>query len=257
MQPNAYPGCSVRPRRVTSWSARGPSSAIGRSAPGRARRRRERAPRHEEGETTAVLHVRRARQDDASEVAGVHVRSWQVGYRGLLPDEYLDGLRAEDRMHRYTFGSTRSDRPDDHGGRRGRASSVGLSLPEPTRDPDDAGRGEVLALYVDPEAWGTGVGRRLMAEARRRLARGGATEAVLWVLAGNDRAQRFYARRRLGGRRRPSERRGVERGRRRDPLPAPASLITKKRGVGSRARRPPCRRAAICGARRRCRRWRG
>ena len=30
-------------------------------------------------------------------VARVHVRSWQVGYRGLLPDAYLDGLRAEER----------------------------------------------------------------------------------------------------------------------------------------------------------------
>ena len=28
------------------------------------------------------------------EVARVHVRSWQAGYRGLLPDAYLDGLRA-------------------------------------------------------------------------------------------------------------------------------------------------------------------
>jgi hypothetical protein len=35
----------------------------------------------------------------------VHVRAWQVAYRGLLPDEYLDGLRAEDRAGRYTFGS--------------------------------------------------------------------------------------------------------------------------------------------------------
>lgn len=41
--------------------------------------------------------VRAARTDDALAVAGVHVRSWQVGYRGLLPDAYLDGLRAEER----------------------------------------------------------------------------------------------------------------------------------------------------------------
>ena len=53
-------------------------------------------------------------------------------------------------------------------------------------------QGEVLALYVDPEAWGLGVGRRLMAEARERLGRSGFTDAVLWVLVGNDRAERFY-----------------------------------------------------------------
>jgi GNAT superfamily N-acetyltransferase len=52
--------------------------------------------------------------------------------------------------------------------------------------------GELLALYVDPEAWGTGVGRLLVGEARAHLARRGFVEAILWVLSGNSRAQRFY-----------------------------------------------------------------
>lgn len=138
-----------------------------------------------------MLNTRHARQEDAAAVAGVHVRSWQVGYRGLLPDEYLDGLRAEDRMHRYTFGSGDPNDPttivavED-------GVICGFVTTRASPDPDDAGRGEVLALYVDPQAWGTGVGRHLLGEARRQLARGGATQAVLWVLAGNDRAQRFY-----------------------------------------------------------------
>ncbi len=34
---------------------------------------------------------------DAAGVAAVHVRSWQVGYRGLLPDDLLDGLSVEQR----------------------------------------------------------------------------------------------------------------------------------------------------------------
>ena len=50
----------------------------------------------------------------------------------------------------------------------------------------------MLALYVDPGSWGRGVGRLLMAEARDGLRRAGFTGATLWVLAGNDRAQRFY-----------------------------------------------------------------
>jgi hypothetical protein len=40
------------------------------------------------------MFLRRAEPADAMEVARVHVRSWQVAYRGLLPDAYLDGLRA-------------------------------------------------------------------------------------------------------------------------------------------------------------------
>ncbi len=135
--------------------------------------------------------VREAQRQDAAEVAGVHVRSWQVAYRGLFPDDYLDGLRAEDRMAHYTFGAARPDGPvtlvavvD--------ATLCGFVSTGPSQDEEAAGAGQVYALYVDPPTWGRGIGRSLIVEARARLHRQGFTEAVLWVHPGNDRAQRFY-----------------------------------------------------------------
>jgi GNAT superfamily N-acetyltransferase len=53
-------------------------------------------------------------------------------------------------------------------------------------------KGELLALYVDPSHWGEGLGQHLIAEGRWRLARRRFTEAMLWVLVGNERAERFY-----------------------------------------------------------------
>ena len=112
-------------------------------------------------------------------------------YRGLLAPDYLGGLRPEDRMGHYEFGSTDPDTPatlvavED-------GVLVGFATTGPARDADVPDGGEVLALYVDPEAWGLGVGRRLMAEARQRLSESGYADGVLWVLVGNDRAQRFY-----------------------------------------------------------------
>jgi GNAT superfamily N-acetyltransferase len=47
-------------------------------------------------------------------------------------------------------------------------------------------------VYVDPDRWRRGVGRALIREARARLARQGFEDAALWVLAGNERAERFY-----------------------------------------------------------------
>jgi ribosomal protein S18 acetylase RimI-like enzyme len=61
-----------------------------------------------------------------------------------------------------------------------------------SRDADTIGLGEVYALYVDPDRYRSGLGRLLMAEARRRLREASIEEAVLWVLRGNDRARRFY-----------------------------------------------------------------
>jgi GNAT superfamily N-acetyltransferase len=71
---------------------------------------------------------------------------------------------------------------------------VGFATFGPSRDADASGLGEIYALYVDPESYGGGTGRLLMAEARRRLHDAGMNEAILWVLRGNKRAQRFYER---------------------------------------------------------------
>jgi GNAT superfamily N-acetyltransferase len=59
---------------------------------------------------------------------------------------------------------------------------------------DDAAAGEVYAIYVLPEAWGTGAGHALMHESLQRLRDDGYREAVLWVLDDNPRARTFYER---------------------------------------------------------------
>ena len=40
-----------------------------------------------------MAQVRKAKVEDASGIALVHVRSWQVAYRGHMPDEFLDRPR--------------------------------------------------------------------------------------------------------------------------------------------------------------------
>ena len=127
--------------------------------------------------------------DDALAVAGVHVRSWQVGYRGLLPDAYLDGLRAEERARRYHF-----DDPDPRSPRTlvavegGEIVGFGSTAPAPGLD----GVGELVALYVDPTAWRRGVGRALIQAARARLVEQGFGACVLWLLVGNRAGEAFY-----------------------------------------------------------------
>jgi len=55
-----------------------------------------------------------------------------------------------------------------------------------------AGCGELGALYVDPDYWGRGIGTVLVRAARARLRDQGFREAMLWLLAGNARGERFY-----------------------------------------------------------------
>ena len=46
-----------------------------------------------------IAEIRKATVQDASAIAFVHVRSWQVAYRGHMPDEFLDGLDVEKRAN--------------------------------------------------------------------------------------------------------------------------------------------------------------
>lgn len=145
-----------------------------------------------------AVELREARRGDELAVAEVHVRSWQEAYRGLMPDEYLDALDPHDRAGRYTFGSADPDAPTTvlavEGGEDGEGPILGFTTFCPSRDADVPGVGEIVSLYVDPDRHRGGVGRLLMAEARRRLREAGYTDALLWVLDGNGRAARFYER---------------------------------------------------------------
>jgi GNAT superfamily N-acetyltransferase len=137
-----------------------------------------------------AVSVRHARVDDAPALGLVHVRAWQAAYRGQMPDDYLDGLRPEERAAGWERG-LRRDRARDPvlvAERDGRV--VGFAVVGPPRTPQDAG--ELYAINVDPDHWGTGAGRALLLAAHAELARLGYGEAVLWVLPGNRRARRFY-----------------------------------------------------------------
>ncbi len=138
-----------------------------------------------------IMLLRPAAPGDEHEVAQVHIRSWQSAYRGLLPDGYLDTLDPDSRAARYTFADSGDDRPyttvlvDDE-------RICGFTTIGPCRDPDKSTAGELYAIYVHPDCWQLGAGRMLIQEARQRLAGRGFAEAVLWVLVGNARAERFY-----------------------------------------------------------------
>lgn len=137
------------------------------------------------------MKLRPAVPEDAMAVARVHVRAWQVAYRALMPEDYLAGLRPEERAQRYDFGTLDPARPRTLVAVEA-DTILGFATISPARDGDAIDQGELCALYVEPDCWGRGVGRALASGARGDLRRLGFTRAVLWVVAGNARAEQFY-----------------------------------------------------------------
>lgn len=127
-------------------------------------------------------------------VARVHVRSWQAAYRNILPDDYLDQLRPEDRAAKHDFTSCDPLKPHTIVAFEERLSPAiqGFATIMPVTDSYMPDHGELCALYVDPQHWGKGLGVALVSAARAQMFEHGFRNAILWVLTGNVRAERFY-----------------------------------------------------------------
>lgn len=138
-----------------------------------------------------MTEIRPAAPDDALAVARVHVRAWQAAYRGLIAQAYLDSLKPEVWAAKYGFQRAGPEQPTTLVAVDG-GVVCGLAMFGPYRGEELANSGELLAIYVDPDYWHTGLGRKLVVAARDGLRRDGFTEAALWVLDGNARARKFY-----------------------------------------------------------------
>ncbi|MCW2959825.1 MAG: acetyltransferase [Thermoleophilia bacterium] len=130
---------------------------------------------------------------DAERIGAIHVGAWQWAYRGLMPDEFLDGLDPVAR------GETWAGRLADQVSCLGQVVAVsggevvGFASFGESRDDDAAlHTGEVLAIYLDPAHVGTGVGRELFGAALAKLRDAGNQRATVWVLDTNERGRRFY-----------------------------------------------------------------
>jgi ribosomal protein S18 acetylase RimI-like enzyme len=136
------------------------------------------------------MPVREATIADAVAIARVHVASWQVAYRELIPASRLATFTVPARTAAWRHNLGRrsevfTDVFDDGDDGIVGFASFGASRELP-------GWGEIWAIYVAPEAWGRGVGSALFADAMATLAARGLARVMLWVLEGNERALRFY-----------------------------------------------------------------
>ncbi|HUG46928.1 MAG TPA: GNAT family N-acetyltransferase [Candidatus Limnocylindria bacterium] len=145
------------------------------------------------GKCDGMVHLRRAHQADAEQIARVHVLTWQSAYRELLPAPFLAGLSVEARRGHWAnqlavLSAERTPWLAEADG-----EVVGFAHVGPSRD-DDAGptTGEVYAVYVLPDCWDRGLGRNLLQHGERDLLAHAYDEATLWVLDSNERARRFY-----------------------------------------------------------------
>jgi ribosomal protein S18 acetylase RimI-like enzyme len=137
--------------------------------------------------------IREARPEDAAQIAGVHVRSWQAAYRGMIADEILDAQSVADRERLW---ADVLGRPVIRGLPLTRVAIDGrtvLGFCNAVAHDDDADA-TIAAMYVEPGHLRGGIGSGLLAAVLQGLAEARLTDVVLWVLEDNRGAISFYER---------------------------------------------------------------
>ncbi|HEY7294275.1 MAG TPA: GNAT family N-acetyltransferase [Dehalococcoidia bacterium] len=144
--------------------------------------------------------MREAQCTDAAGIARVHVESWRTTYRGTVPSAYLDVLSAEQRRPSWERQLCSAE------GRTSVFIAVDATTDEiagfASGGPEQSGTiaeypWELYAIYLLAGRQRRGAGRLLVTALVQRLRERGARELLLWVLAENQPARRFYEA--LGG----------------------------------------------------------
>jgi ribosomal protein S18 acetylase RimI-like enzyme len=139
-------------------------------------------------DSLAPATLRPAVASDAPALADVFIAAWRGGYRGVVPDEVIDGLDA-------TEWNATLRRTVDAPGRHTVVAVDGTGTPvgfaSYGSDEEHPGDGYLASLYVHPRAAGAGVGGRLL---RHALAAMSTLDVRLWVFDGNAAARRLYER---------------------------------------------------------------
>ena len=147
------------------------------------------------------IKIRTATIKDSDDIANIHALSWQIGYDGILSDEYLHGTVSEERRNTWR---------------------KSLTYPKSNQcifvaESENEIIGFICALYAEHSEWGSyidnlhidrsyqskGVARLLLERAVQWCNKESPeTGMCLLVSQYNERAQKFYTR--LGGRKKAS-----------------------------------------------------
>lgn len=141
------------------------------------------------------MNIRIAISDDANAIARVHVDAWHTGYEGIMPRDFLQSISLASRERQWAkVLSTTSD--GNYAVIEYDNAVAGFSVYGPPRDQDmqSMNTGELVALNISPQAWGKGLGGKLVRHAIESAQLLGWDSIYLWVVRENSRAKALYER---------------------------------------------------------------
>lgn len=138
------------------------------------------------------MFSRKATLEDVKDISRIYALSWKAAYQGIVPQPYLDQLEEDfwvPAFQTWMENHTLSANLVFDG-----STPVGCAAYGQSRDEKWPDWGEIVSLYVLPDYWSKGYGRKLFESALCDLKNSGYQTIYLWVLKENERARKFYER---------------------------------------------------------------
>lgn len=141
--------------------------------------------------TQPTIEIRQATDADIPAIARIINEAWKTAYAGIVPQRYLDTIRAEDKEKRLREGLARVSHLryfvlcED-------GIPVGAASLHRARNDDMPDAAEFSFFYFLPAVWRRGYGTMLLDFLKRESANAGFLRICCWVLEENHRAVSFY-----------------------------------------------------------------
>ena len=138
-----------------------------------------------------TIEIRQATDADIPAIAHIINEAWKSAYCGIIPQGYLDNIRAEDKEKRLREGLVRVPHMryfvlcED-------GVPVGAASLHRARNDDMPDAAEFSFFYFLPSVWRKGYGTKLLDFLKRTSANAGFLRICCWVLEDNCRAVSFY-----------------------------------------------------------------
>jgi GNAT superfamily N-acetyltransferase len=142
------------------------------------------------------MKIRKADIKDAPYISKVHIDTWRTTYKGIVPDQVLDGLNYEKNSIRWYDFLSKANEMICYFVAEENGQIIGFANGGPNRTEQTGFGGELMGIYVLKEFQGKGIGKALVLEVAEWLSKRGYKSMLVWVLSDNI-SKHFYEA--LGG----------------------------------------------------------
>ena len=146
------------------------------------------------GNLNNKLIIRKVKYEDIKKIVDIHITDWKKVYKEIIDNEILDNLNREEKVKKwkehYNIGNVVV--AEENGIILGYCRYGDNAVYENT-DIDS----EIIAIYVDCDNLGKGIGKKLVEYVKTYLKNKNKTKMVIWCLEKNQNARKFYEK--MGG----------------------------------------------------------